>query len=115
MKALLINGSPREIGNTARALKEVADTLNREGIETEIFWIGKQPVRGCVGCCACRTKQLGRCIFNDDIANRIVEKLPSAVLKANHTDMATLMIVRIIESDPNREERRCSENSVWSS
>ncbi len=27
MKVLLINGSPRENGNTARALKEVADTL----------------------------------------------------------------------------------------
>ena len=78
MKALLINGSPRENGNTARALKEVAATLNREGIETEIVWIGRNPVRGCVGCCACRTKQLGRCIFDDDIANRIVEKLPSA-------------------------------------
>ena len=78
MKALLINGSPRENGNTARALKEVAATLNREGIETEIVWIGRNPVRGCVGCCACRTKQLGRCIFDDDIANRIVEKLPTA-------------------------------------
>ena len=28
MKVLLINGSPRENGNTARALKEVADTKN---------------------------------------------------------------------------------------
>ena len=27
MKVLLINGSPRANGNTARALKEVADTL----------------------------------------------------------------------------------------
>ena len=81
MKALLINGSPRENGNTARALKEVAATLNREGIETEIVWIGRNPVRGCVGCCACRTKQLGRCIFDDDIANRIVEKLPSAEMR----------------------------------
>ncbi len=78
MKALLINGSPRENGNTARALKEVAATLNREGIETEIVWIGRNPVRGCLGCCACRTKQLGRCFFDDDITNRIVEKLPSA-------------------------------------
>ena len=35
MKVLLINGSPRANGNTARALKEVADTLASEGVETE--------------------------------------------------------------------------------
>ena len=78
MKVLLINGSPRENGNTARALKEVADTLVAEGIETETIWIGKKPVRGCIACFQCMQKSLGRCIFDDDIANRIVEKLPSA-------------------------------------
>ena len=41
MKVLLINGSPRENGNTARALKEVADTLVSEGIETETLWLLK--------------------------------------------------------------------------
>ena len=78
MKVLLINGSPRANGNTARALKEVADTLAAEGVETETVWIGKKPVRGCIACFQCMQKSLGRCIFDDDIANRIVEKLPSA-------------------------------------
>ena len=35
MKVLLINGSPKEHGNTFQALSEVANTLNAEGIETE--------------------------------------------------------------------------------
>ncbi len=78
MKVLLINGSPRANGNTARALKEVADTLAAEGIETETIWIGKKPVRGCVACYQCVQKSLGRCVFDDDIANRIIEKLPAA-------------------------------------
>ena len=78
MKVLLINGSPRANGNTARALKEVADTLEAEGMETETVWIGKTPVHGCIACFQCMQKSLGRCIFDDDIANRIVEKLPSA-------------------------------------
>ncbi|MBO4633389.1 MAG: flavodoxin family protein [Lentisphaeria bacterium] len=78
MKGLLINGSPRENGNTARALKEVADTLRQEGLETETVWIGRKPVRGCIACGSCREKNLGKCIFDDDIANRIAEKLPSA-------------------------------------
>lgn len=78
MKVLMINGSPRSNGNTARALKEVAGTLKAEGIETETVWIGKKPVRGCIACRQCQTKNLGRCVFDDDIANRIVEKLPDA-------------------------------------
>lgn len=78
MKVLMINGSPRKDGNTARALKEVADTLAAEGVDSEIVWIGNKPVRGCVACYQCRTKETGRCVFDDDIANRIVEKLPSA-------------------------------------
>ena len=78
MKTLLVNGSPRKNGNTARALREVADTLAAEGIETETVWIGTKPVRGCIACFQCMEKSLGRCVFDDDVANRIVEKLPSA-------------------------------------
>ena len=33
-KVLLINGSPREHGNTFTALNEVAKTLNEEGMQT---------------------------------------------------------------------------------
>ena len=45
MKVLLINGSPRENGNTFTALSEVAKTLNSEGIDTEIISIGKMAVQ----------------------------------------------------------------------
>ena len=38
-KVLLINGSPRENGNTFIALSEVAKTLNEEGVDTEIISI----------------------------------------------------------------------------
>lgn len=41
MKVLLINGSPHEKGCTYTALCEVAKILETEGIETEIFQIGK--------------------------------------------------------------------------
>ena len=77
MKVLLVNGSPRASGNTARALKEVADTLAAEGIETETVWIGTKPVRGCIACYQCIQKSLGRCAF-DDVANAIIEKLKGA-------------------------------------
>ena len=50
MKVLLINGSPKEHGNTFQALIEVTNTLNAEGVETEIVNIGKQAVQGCIAC-----------------------------------------------------------------
>ncbi len=78
MKVLLINGSPRQSGNTARALQEVAATLEQDGVLTETIWLGTAPVRGCIACNTCSSKGLGRCVFDDDIANRIIEKLPSA-------------------------------------
>ncbi len=71
MKVLLINGSPRPNGNTRIALEEVAGALQNEGVETEILWIGNKPVQGCIACGRC--KELGRCIFKDEIYEKILE------------------------------------------
>ena len=45
VKVLLINGSPHTEGCTYTALSEVAAQLQKHEIETEIFWIGNQPIR----------------------------------------------------------------------
>lgn len=74
MKVLLINGSPRQHGNTAIALAEIAKQLGHEGIESEIVWIGNKPIRGCTACGQCKAKGVGQCVFDDDICNRISEK-----------------------------------------
>ncbi|MBQ3396099.1 MAG: flavodoxin family protein [Synergistaceae bacterium] len=65
MKVLLINGSPNEHGCTFTALNEVSDAMKRRGIETEIFWIGKKAVQGCIACFKCT--EIGHCIFNDEV------------------------------------------------
>ena len=49
MKVLLINGSSRK-ECTYTALSKVAESLNEEGIETEIINLGGTPVRDCIGC-----------------------------------------------------------------
>lgn len=72
MKVLLINGSANPKGNTAIALAEVAKTLNKEGIATEIVQSGAAPIRDCIACMGC--KQTGRCVFNDDIVNDLIDK-----------------------------------------
>ena len=49
MKVILINGSPNARGCTYTALSEVAQTLEDEGIETEIIHVGHKDIRGCIG------------------------------------------------------------------
>lgn len=78
MNVLLINGSPRQHGNTFLALSEAAKTLEQSGIEAEICQIGTKPVRGCIACGQCKAQGLERCVFDDDVCNRISEKLDAA-------------------------------------
>lgn len=75
MKVLLVNGSPHKEGCTYAALSEVAETLNQQGIETEIFWIGNKPIGGCIACKSC--VKLGKCVF-DDAVNQCREKAREA-------------------------------------
>ena len=74
MKVLLINGSPHRDGCVDTALKEVELTLNKNGIESEIFWIGNQAVQGCAACWKCRENGADGCIFKDDLYTSLVEK-----------------------------------------
>lgn len=73
MKVILVNGSPKEKGCTYTALKEVEESLNKNGIETEIFWLGNKPVSGCIGCKSCLKN--GKC-FMDDKVNEFLAKVP---------------------------------------
>ena len=77
MKVLLFNGSSNEHGCTYTALKEAASALEKNGIETEIIQVGKNAIRDCIGCGACR-KIGGKCVFKDDIVNEVIEKARGA-------------------------------------
>jgi multimeric flavodoxin WrbA len=76
-KVLLINGSPREHGNTFTALSEVAKTLNEEGVETEIISIGKQAVQGCIACGMCGRE--GKCTYRDDLYFRVMRAVKDGI------------------------------------
>lgn len=77
MKVLLINGSPHSKGCTYTALCEVAKEIEKAGIETEIFHIGQQPIRGCMGCGHCAENHTGKCVFSADSVNIALEKAKS--------------------------------------
>ncbi|MBQ8928866.1 MAG: flavodoxin family protein [Oscillospiraceae bacterium] len=76
MKVILINGSPHAKGCTYTALCEVAASLEKNGVETEIFQIGKGAVRGCIACGGCA--KAGKCIFDDDVCNAMAAKIAEA-------------------------------------
>ena len=72
MRVLMINGSAHQFGCTYTALQTVADVLNAESIKSEIAWLGDKPIQDCLNCRACL--KLGKCIFEDDIVNELIEK-----------------------------------------
>lgn len=75
MKVLILNGSAHIKGCTTRALKEVENILNQEGIETETIMVGNKDIRGCISCNTCYSK--GKCVF-DDLVNEIAPKFEEA-------------------------------------
>ena len=75
MKVLMINGSPREGGNTALAFSEMQKVFEKNGIETEVMQIGGKTIPGCRACGACR--KLGRCVI-DDVVGEAAAKLAEA-------------------------------------
>lgn len=71
-KFLMINGSPNEHGCTFTALDEVAKTLRKHDIESEIVYLGKKAVQGCIACMYCQ--EHGKCVFNDKV-NELTQRL----------------------------------------
>jgi len=71
-KVLLINGSPHQHGCSYTALNEVAVTLNKLGVETELMWVGVKAINACIDCGKCA--ETGRCVFND-MVNAILDRL----------------------------------------
>lgn len=71
MKVLIINGSPKANGNTARALAEIIGIFEKEAVEVEYLHIGNREIRGCVGCGTCY--KTGKCFMND-IVNETAAK-----------------------------------------
>ena len=76
MKVLVLNGSPYANGCTARALQELIDTLNKEGVETVLLHIGKDAVHGCISCGFCEKND--RCVFSNDQVNEAAKLFEEA-------------------------------------
>jgi len=77
MRAVAINGSPRQKGNTSILLGAVCSVLEREGISTEPVQLGGRNVRGCRACGTCQENRNGKCVIDDDM-NDILQSVYAA-------------------------------------
>ena len=73
MKVLMLNGSPKDNGNTARVLAEMRTVFEKENVEVAYVHVGHLAVRGCTSCGACYKQ--GHCVIGDDIVNELAAKL----------------------------------------
>ena len=65
MKVILVNGSPHKHGCTYTALNEIAQSLEKQNVESELFWLGNKPLGGCIDCGVCF--KTGRCFMDDEV------------------------------------------------
>lgn len=66
-KWLIINGSPRINGKSARVVRLLAAQLEQSQlqVQVELFEVANAQVEGCNGCAYCETA--GTCIYEDDM------------------------------------------------
>ena len=117
MKVLLINGSPNEHGCTFTALSEIADTLHKHNIGTEILYLGKKPIAGCIACMKC--SQTGKCVFDDQVNNVLSELdsidaiiIGSPVYYAGATGQLTSFLDRLFFCSESRMARKLGASVV---
>ena len=77
MKIIIINGSPRLKGSTARILTVMGDRLRAKGdVEVVFRHLSELGAAFCKGCCSCF--QTGKCSMDDDL-----EKLSNEITEAD--------------------------------
>ena len=69
-KVIILNGSPRKNGNTAKMCESFANGVKDTGIETEIINLYDIDFKGCRSCFACKLKNgknFGKCSYPDNL------------------------------------------------
>lgn len=83
MKALAINGSPRQGANTATMLEHALAGAASRGAETKLVHLRDASFSGCASCFACKRRGAradGRCVLRDDATPLLDEALGSDVV-----------------------------------
>lgn len=67
MKILVLNGSPRENGQTKQMIKVFEQSATMSGNEVTTIDVMKKNINDCMACEYCHTKGNGECIQKDDM------------------------------------------------
>ncbi len=67
MKILVLNGSPRPNGNTAKMVGVFREVAEKNGHEVVCFNVCKMNIKGCLACEYCHGKGQGSCVQKDDM------------------------------------------------
>ena len=62
---VILQGSPRKFGNSARAASWCDDEATRAGFSSKVFYIHEMDIRPCIGCYVCYNQ--GYCPIEDDM------------------------------------------------
>lgn len=69
-KILILNGSPKKNGNTAKLIKAFTEGAQAAGHEVREFHLQSMNINGCLDCQGCRNRvdMTNPCVQNDDMA-----------------------------------------------
>jgi len=91
MHVVAFNGSPKAEGNTYQAIKIVTDSLEKEGISTEIIHVGNKNIRGCIACGGCIKNLNEKCVIDDEVNGWIQKmKLADGIIIGSPTYYASI-------------------------
>jgi len=116
MKVLGVVGSKRKNGNTATMVRETLNTIEKEGFETELIFLGDYNINSCNGCEGCR--ETFKCVVRDDM-----QKIYPSLLAADALVLGSPTYFYNISSDMKAFIERCypyeifaeDDRSVWMS
>lgn len=78
MKVVAFCGSSRKGGNTHDLLRQVLNSLEKEGVQTELVELAGKPIQGCIACYKCFENKDHRCAVKTDLINDCIEKMQEA-------------------------------------
>ena len=67
MKILVLNGSPRPQGDTAKMVAVFRETAESAGHDVAVINVCRKNIKGCLACEYCHGKGHGVCVQKDDM------------------------------------------------
>ena len=68
MNVLVLNGSPRPHGDTAKMVSAFREAAERSGHAVTVMDVCRMNIRGCLACEACHREGQGSCVQKDDMS-----------------------------------------------